>query len=416
MKLLIHSMVVLSLFATSLLASEWASLDGARGNILKVDSQKRSFELLKETEYAPQSDIGQSRFTIHWDEDTQVVQMNELKDFSNIQGPITALFQGIRTADRKAMQEGKPFEMRVVTLFSDPRLASRIEPDENQVLGQFTPSPDKIRAGTIVIDGKPVEVKLRDRHWRIWHRKLLRADDLSKGFWDATLQGKLDKDRFVASLITVTQLPDPRLTDDPKLPRVLIIGDSISMNYFDAVNEKLKGVANLHRNQGNAFSTAQGVRNMELWLGDYQEKGFHWDVVQFNHGLHDLKQAYDAEKDEFGAYAVSLEDYKANLEKEIEIIKKTGAKIIWCSTTPVPNHNKGQYARRKGAAAEFNRAAMEVVQRHPEIMVTDLYAVVDQSSVFDVWRKGSDVHFYKPEEREVIGAAVAATIQEALKK
>jgi hypothetical protein len=70
---------------------------------------------------------------------------------------------------------------------------------------------------------------------------------------------------------------------------MLVIGDSISMNYHEAAKAALRGVANYHRNEGNCFSTVQGVRNMELWLGNYQKKGLHWDVIQFNHGLHDLK-------------------------------------------------------------------------------------------------------------------------------
>ena len=32
--------------------------------------------------------------------------------------------------------------------------------------------------------------------------------------------------------------------------------------------------------------------NLDLWLGDHLKKGFHWDVIQFNHGLHDLKQPF----------------------------------------------------------------------------------------------------------------------------
>ena len=37
--------------------------------------------------------------------------------------------------------------------------------------------------------------------------------------------------RFVIDHMEVTPLPIPATVDDPKLPRVLIIGDSISMNY-----------------------------------------------------------------------------------------------------------------------------------------------------------------------------------------
>jgi pimeloyl-ACP methyl ester carboxylesterase len=202
--------------------------------------------------------------------------------------------------------------------------------------------------------------------------------------------------------------------DDLKLPRVLVIGDSISMNYHDAAKAALAGVANYHRNEGNAASSEHGVRNTELWLGDFREKGFHWDVIQFNHGLHDLKQSYDAKTDSWGEYSVPLATYQANLEKQIAILRKTGARLIWCSTTPVPNHNKGTYARRKGASADFNAAALEVIGRHPDILVTDLHAVVDGSPVFDNWRKQNDVHFYQKAEQEALGKAVAATIRKVL--
>ena len=59
---------------------------------------------------------------------------------------------------------------------------------------------------------------------------------------------------------------------------------------------------------------------------------------------------------------------------------------------------------------------MEVMRRHPEILVTDLYSLVDGSPAFDDWRKGNDVHFYQKDEREIIGSAVAATIRKAIKK
>jgi hypothetical protein len=307
-------------------------LNGATGNVLRVDLKAQTFELLKETEYDPKTDIGKSRFTIYWNDKTEIsaVTKNE--------------------------------KLKIIR-------SERVE-----------------------------------------------AAVLADGFWKATLQGAQDGEQFVVQSMQVTAIEDPRAKDDPHLPRVLVIGDSISMNYHESAKAALKGIANYHRNEGNSFSSVHGAMNAELWLGDYQQKGLHWDVIQFNHGLHDLKQTYDKKTDTFGDYAVPLELYKQSLEKEIVILKKTGATLIWCSTTPVPQDNKSQYARRKGAEELFNQAALEVIQRHPEILINDLHGVVSKSPVYDNWRKGIDVHFYQKPEQELLGKAVAEAAQTALKQ
>jgi len=394
-----------------------AGLDSAIGNIFKVDPSKQSFELLKETEYDPKTDLGQSRFTVFWTDKSTVTMVEEREDFSGIKGPVIAEFQGIDAANAKALKDRKPFVARVATLHFGSDKAPGVSQDHNQVEGWFTPDPGKKpRGGTIKLDDKPVKVEMRRQNSRIHLRKPMRPEELAGGFWKTTLKGAEADGRFVIDSMEVSPLADPRATDDPKLPRVLVIGDSISMNYEESAKTALKGVANYHRNEGNSFSTAQGVRNMELWLGNYQEKGLHWDVIQFNHGLHDLKQTYDKATDTFGGYAVPLADYQENLEKEIAILKKTGARLIWCTTTPVPNDNMGPYARRKGASAVFNKAALEVMQRHPEILVTDLYQLIGGSPLFDNWRKSVDVHFYQKQEQETLGNAVAATVRKALEK
>jgi pimeloyl-ACP methyl ester carboxylesterase len=398
------------------LSTAWAQshLNGASGQLFKPDLEEGSFEFLTKTEYDPKSDIGKSRFTVHWSEDVEIIRIGELKDFSTIPGSINATFRGITKVDAEAQAAGKPFVARVATLFEgiDP---VETENPSNEVTGVFRPNPDGSRAGTIKVDTRAVKVSLRNRNWRIFHHKRIQPIDLTKGFWSVTVRGaEDDSGRFVAERLEVQPLPDQRLMDNPELPRVLVIGDSISMNYHDAAKEALAGVANYHRIEGNGFSVIHGVNNAELWLGNYHEKGFQWDVILFNHGLHDLKQSYDEATDTFGAYAVSLDDYKSNLEKLIGILKKTEATLVWTSTTPVPNDRKGKYARRKGAPEIFNAAAMEVMQRHPEIIINNLCGVVGGSPVFDEWRKGDDVHFYKEEERNLIGEAVASAVRQAL--
>src|SRR3954467_10868139 len=75
-----------------------------------------------------------------------------------------------------------------------------------------------------------------------------------------------------------------KVQDDPNLPRVLLIGDSISMGYTLPVREMLKGKANVHRPPANCGPTERGLDQLDKWLGDGK-----WDVIHFNFGLHDLK-------------------------------------------------------------------------------------------------------------------------------
>ena len=68
--------------------------------------------------------------------------------------------------------------------------------------------------------------------------------------------------------------------DDPKLPRVLLIGDSVSRGYTQAVRKALAGKANVHRAPANCGPTASGLKNIDVWLGDGK-----WDCdpFQFRH-------------------------------------------------------------------------------------------------------------------------------------
>jgi hypothetical protein len=58
---------------------------------------------------------------------------------------------------------------------------------------------------------------------------------------------------------------------------------------------------------------------------------------------------------------------------------------------------------------------MEVMRKHPDIIINDLCQVVDGSPVFDNWRKGVDVHFYQDEEQKILGVSVSTTVRKALK-
>ena len=136
---------------------------------------------------------------------------------------------------------------------------------------------------------------------------------------------------FAATVLVFGQQPAPPnpalqpIQDTPGLPRVLLIGDSISIGYTLPVRELLKGKANVHRILENGGNTNRGKEKLTDWLGDGK-----WDVIHFNWGMHDLRLNE-------GKLAVPLAEYEENLRTLVGQLKTTGAKLIWCSTTPVPD-------------------------------------------------------------------------------
>src|SRR5438309_2280057 len=141
-----------------------------------------------------------------------------------------------------------------------------------------------------------------------------------------------------------------KIDDVPGLPRVLLIGDSISIGYTDPVRTELKDKANVHRIPMNAATTAVGMKNLDDWLGSD-----HWDVIHFNFGLHDLKIMDDGQRQ------IPLGDYESNLRTIVQRCKKTGARLIWAVTTPVPDA-KLNPPRDPADVLAYNEAALKVMK------------------------------------------------------
>ena len=180
--------------------------------------------------------------------------------------------------------------------------------------------------------------------------------------------------------------------DDPKLPRVLLIGDSVSRGYTLAAREALAGQANVHRAPENCGPSANGLKKLDIWLGAGK-----WDVIHFNFGIHDR--------------ATKPADYEDRLEQIIARLEKTGAKIIWASTTPVPPDTKDGPAATT-AIIEKNEIADRIMQQHG-IAIDDLFTFITPR-LAEV-QNPKDVHFngggYK-----LLGGHVAESIEAALKK
>ena len=200
--------------------------------------------------------------------------------------------------------------------------------------------------------------------------------------------------------------PDPfaPIDDDPALPRVLILGDSISIGYTLPTRELLASVANVHRPPDNCRSTKYWREQLEGWLGDGR-----WDVIHFNSGLHDIVWMLDGQgvKAGTGAHQVALADYRVNMEWLVTRLEQTGATLIWCSTTPVPDVAGG---RATGDEVERNDAAAEIMAKHG-VQTNDLYSYA--LARLDKIQLPQNVHF-SPEGSAELAKPVAAAIRATL--
>lgn len=193
--------------------------------------------------------------------------------------------------------------------------------------------------------------------------------------------------------------PNPSLVkveDVPGLPRVLIIGDSISMGYTLGVRKMLEGKANVHRIPTNGGPTTRGIESIKEWLGTSK-----WDVIHFNWGLHDLKYINDKPQ-------VSLADYEKNLTELVKTMQATGAKLIWCNTTHVP---AGVSGRIEGDETKYNEAAARVMTA-AGIPTDDLRA---HALAKPEAQLPANVH-YSPEGSLYLAEKVSAVIAENLPK
>ncbi|MCL5129601.1 SGNH/GDSL hydrolase family protein [Algibacter sp. L4_22] len=162
-------------------------------------------------------------------------------------------------------------------------------------------------------------------------------------------------------------------------PNVLIYGDSISIGYSSMVRKTLDGKATVIRLFKNGGSSRDFIPNMDklqdTMFQPHLENGwdFKWDVIHFNVGLHDLKYLKGKNLNKKGKQVSSISEYKTNLDEICKYLKTEfpKAKLIFATTTPVPENAKGRFV---GDSIKFNQAAIAVLENHPDIVINDIYA------------------------------------------
>ena len=127
-----------------------------------------------------------------------------------------------------------------------------------------------------------------------------------------------------------------------------------------------------------------------MWLGDGK-----WHVIHFNFGIHDR--------------ATPAAQYEERLETIVTRLQKTGAKLIWASTTPIPKDEARKQTPE--SIVEHNEVAARVMEKHG-ITVDDLFAFITPHLA--TAQNPNDIHF-NAKGYELLGGQVAQSILASLK-
>jgi len=184
--------------------------------------------------------------------------------------------------------------------------------------------------------------------------------------------------------------------NETKLPRVLLIGDSIARDYYPEVEKRLSGKAFVARLATSRFiSDPVLLKEIELVLD--QEK---FDVIHFNNGIHGWQHT---EAEYRQAFPKFLKTIRAHAPR---------AQLVWAATSPLRDDKAvtsgGKLEPSNERIAARNAIAAEIVTAR-KIPTNDLNAAVRDHPEYH----SDNVHFNGQGIR-IQAAQVSAEIEKLL--
>jgi len=178
------------------------------------------------------------------------------------------------------------------------------------------------------------------------------------------------------------------------LPRVLMIGDSITRGYFGGVEKALAGKANCARlTTSRCICDPVFFDELTMVLRQYP-----FTVIHFNNGLHGWGYTEDQYRQAFPKLLAAMEKYNPN------------AKLIWTTTTPVRQRSAlEKLDERTDRVRQRNKIAAQFVSQ-AGLAMDDLFALtIDHPE----YHSGDGVHFNNEGKRAQV-QQVARSIAEYL--
>ncbi|MDF1861658.1 MAG: GDSL-type esterase/lipase family protein [Verrucomicrobiales bacterium] len=207
----------------------------------------------------------------------------------------------------------------------------------------------------------------------------------------------------------------PALSAEPEaspssLPTVVLLGDSIRMNYQAAVQKALEGKAIVSAPKDNCKHTIYFLENLDRWLTGLEKA----QVIHLNVGLHDL---YLDSKT--GKPRHTLEVYEKNLRAIFKRLSElSDAQVIFALTTVVDaklqadSEGYGRVVRRNVDIEVYNAKARAVAKEFG-IPLNDLYHFMEGAGPDTILRPSDGIHL-SPEGCQIMGTEVARVISEHL--
>ena len=184
--------------------------------------------------------------------------------------------------------------------------------------------------------------------------------------------------------------------NETNFPRVLLIGDSITRDYYPEVEKQLAGKAFVARLATSRFvADPVLLKEVELVL-----EGTKFDVVVFNNGMHGWQHT-EAEYQK--AFPRLIKTIRAHAPK---------ARLIWATTTPLRDGKgvtydmKAEYSDERIAARNALVAKIVTAQRIPTV---DLNAAVRGRPELH----SDNVHF-NGEGSKILAAQIVQVVEAAL--
>jgi lysophospholipase L1-like esterase len=154
-----------------------------------------------------------------------------------------------------------------------------------------------------------------------------------------------------------------------KMPRVLLLGDSIRMSYQSLVAEKLKDLAVVVGPEDNCQFSSYTLSSIDRWVGLLGVP----DIVHWNNGIHDAGHNPDRTP-----IQIPLDEYQVNLGLILKKLKDITPHVIWATSTPVhPDRpfRDDQWAWRNNEIDQYNLVATKLM-KYKGIPINDLHSIV----------------------------------------